>query len=85
MRGNGFKVKEGRFILNIRKKFFCNKGSEALAQVAQRGGRYPIAGDIEGQVGWDSQQPRRAVGVPVHCRGVEPDDFQRSLPTLMIL
>ena len=46
-------------------------GSEALAQVAQRGGGYPIPGDIQGQTEWGCEQPDRAVGVPVHCRGVE--------------
>jgi len=25
------------------------------------------------------------VGVPVHCRGVVPDDLKKSLPTQMIL
>jgi len=37
--GNGFKLKEGRFALGIRKK-----------QVAQRGSRCPIPGNIQGQV-----------------------------------
>ena len=39
-----------------------------LAQVAQRGGRCPIPGNIQGQVGRDSDQPD-LVDVPAHCRG----------------
>ena len=46
-----------------------NKSGEALEQVVQRGGGCPIPGDTEGQAGWGSKQPGRAVGVPIHCRG----------------
>jgi len=35
-RGNGFKLKEGRFRSAIRKKIFYYKGGETLEQVAQR-------------------------------------------------
>jgi len=37
-RGNSFKLEEGRFRLDRRKKFFYNEGGETLAQIAQRGG-----------------------------------------------
>ena len=38
-RGNGFKLKEGRFTLGIRIIYlFYSEGSETLEQVAQRGG-----------------------------------------------
>ena len=46
-----------------------------LAQVAQRGGRCPIPGNVQGQVGWGSEQPDPVEDVPAHCRGVGPDDL----------
>lgn len=41
----------------------------------QRGGEFPIAGDIQGQAGKGSEQPDRSVCVPVHCRGARLDDI----------
>ena len=71
-RGNGFKLKEGRFRLNIRKKVFYSKDGEVLAQVAQRGGGCPIPEDTQGEAGQGSDV---AVGAAVHYRGVGPDDL----------
>jgi len=68
-RGNGFKLKEGGFRLDKMKKFFYDEGGETLAQVSQRGGGCPIPGDIQGQVGWGSEQSDLVVDVPPHCRG----------------
>ena len=40
-----------------KKEVLYNKGGDALAQVAQRGGGCPIPGDAQGQVGWGSEHP----------------------------
>ena len=38
-------------------KIFYNEGVETLEQVAQRGGRCPMPGNIQSQVGRVSEQP----------------------------
>jgi len=43
-------------------------------QIAQRCGRCPITGNIQGQVGWGSEQRALAEDVPAHRRGVGLDD-----------
>ena len=62
-----------------------NEGVETLAQVAQRGGRYLVPGDIQGQVGRGSEHTDLIEGVPAHCRGVGLDGPQQSLPSQSIL
>ena len=69
-RRNGFKLKEERFRLDIRKKIFHDKSSEEQEQVAQRCDGYSIPGNIQSWAGWDSEQPDLVVDVPVHCKGV---------------
>jgi len=51
---------------------FYSEGSEALAQVAQRGG-CSVPGDIQSQAGPGSEHSDLAVGIPVHCRRVGLD------------
>ena len=49
--------------------------SKQVKYIAQRGGRNPVPGDIQGQARWGSEQSYLAVGVPVHCREDGPDDL----------
>ena len=67
-RGNGFKLKEGRF--RYEEAVLCCEGGEAQEQVAQRGCGWPIPGSVQGQVGWGFEQPGLVEGVPAHGRGV---------------
>ena len=48
-----------------------NEGGKTLEQVAQRGGRCPMAGNVQGQVGQGSEQPDLVEDVPAHCRGLD--------------
>jgi len=55
--------------------FFYDEGCETLQQVAQRGGRCPIPGNIQGQAGLGSEQPGLVEDVPTHCREVGLHDL----------
>lgn len=45
-RGNGLKMRRGRFRLDIGRKMFPCYGGQALEQVAQRGGGVTISGGV---------------------------------------
>jgi len=64
--------------INSREKIIQVLASRAilvLEQVTQRGGRCPIPGNIQGQVGRGSEQPGLVEDVPAHCREVGLDDL----------
>ena len=72
-RENSFKLRQGRFRLDIRRKSFTQSGV-TLEQVAQGGCGCPIPGGIQGQAGYGSGQPGLVVGDPAHSRGLKLDD-----------
>jgi len=55
--------------MGYKEEIFDNEDGETLEQVAQRGGRCPIAGNTQGQIGHSSEQPDLVKDVPAHCRG----------------
>jgi len=68
-----------------KEEIFYTEGGEALAWVAQRGGRCPITENMQGQVGRGSEQPDPGEDVPAHSRGVGLDGVKKSLPTQSVL
>jgi len=48
-------------------------GSETLEQIAQSSSGGPITGNIQGQVGWGSEQAGLVEDIPAHCKRVGLD------------
>ena len=70
-RGNGLKLSQGMFRLDIRRRFFHREDGDTQEQVAQGGCGCPIPAGIQGQAGCGSGQPGLMVGDPAHSSGVE--------------
>lgn len=56
IKNHDFILKEGRFSLNIRFKFFIMSIAETLEKIVQRDGRCPVPGNIQSLAGWGSEQ-----------------------------
>jgi len=61
MRGSGFKLNEGRFRLDVRKKSFPQRVVRRWHSCPEKLG-CPIPGDAQGQVGWGPGQPELVGG-----------------------
>lgn len=63
---NRFKLEEGTFKIDIKKKFFYQSG-ESLGHIAQTSCGCPVS--VHGQLAWGFEQSGLMEGVPVHTRG----------------
>ena len=84
MRGSGFNLEEGRFILDIGKKFFYCEGDETLEHrntLPSKACGCPSPAGIQGQAGRGCEQPGLEGGIPAYSRvgGVEVDGFKGLL------
>lgn len=71
--------------MNFKLEVFYNARDETLAEFVQRSCRWPIPGNIQGQIKQDFEQPGAVKEISAHCRWLKQKDFLRSLATQIIL
>ena len=68
-RGNGFKIKEGRIRLDVRKKFFTQRVVRRWHRLPREATDTLVLEMFKGQVGWGPGQPHLVGGNPDQGRG----------------
>lgn len=65
-----FKLKEGRFKLNIMKDVFCYESDETLEEIVQRYWGFSYFRGFLGQAGWSYKQSEVVKDIPGHSKGL---------------
>jgi len=78
-KSNGFKLKDDRFRLEIRKKLSTIRVVKQWRRLPREVVDAPSLGNVPCQVGQGSEQPDRVEDVPAHCRGLDQLTFKASL------